>query len=257
MDTLVKLRVPVNYNAESTKVFGEIPYGVYERPPVPSNEYEESKYEWPAQKWVAIDDNHNQIGLVLSNDGRNGFDLRECSSGVGKDTGKRVLRSSLIKHSYYHIKAGDGYPTYDTPENLGIEENQEVTYSIYTYKGDWRDSKAWRKGYELNYTLSSVVAEPHEGMYEESNSFIEIHNASCVYAAALKKAEDDDAYILRLFETGGVPSPNTIIYFPMDIKRAQEANLLEEEMGKDITVEGNCLRVGISPWEIKTIKIFV
>ena len=257
MDTLVKLRVPVNYNAESTKVFGEIPYGVYERPPVPSNEYEESKYEWPAQKWVAIDDNHNQIGLVLSNDGRNGFDLRECSSGVGKDTGKRVLRSSLIKHSYYHIKAGDGYPTYDTPENLGIEENQEVTYSIYTYKGDWRDSKAWRKGYELNYALSSVVAEPHEGMYEESNSFIEIHNASCVYAAALKKAEDDDAYILRLFETGGVPSPNTIIYFPMDIKRAQEANLLEEEMGKDITVEGNCLRVGISPWEIKTIKIFV
>ncbi|MBP9015805.1 MAG: hypothetical protein KBH15_04800, partial [Candidatus Atribacteria bacterium] len=66
-----------------------------------------------------------------------------------------------------------------------------------------------------------------------------------------------DAYILRLFETGGVPSPNTIIYFPMDIKRATEANLLEEEMGEDITVEGNCLRVGISPWEIKTIKIFV
>ena len=65
-------------------------------------------------KWVAIDDVSNQIGLILSNDGRNGFDLRECSSGVGKDTGKSVR--STVKHSYYHIKAGDEYSTYDTRE---------------------------------------------------------------------------------------------------------------------------------------------
>ena len=257
MDTLVKLRVPVNYNAESTKVFGEIPYGVYERPPVPSNEYEESKYEWPAQKWVAIDDVSNQIGLILSNDGRNGFDLRECSSGVGKDTGKRVLRSSLVKHSYYHIKAGDEYSTYDTPENMWIEENQEVTYSIYTYKGSWQTSRAWRRGYELNYALGAVAIKSHEGIYEESSSFVEIYNADHVYASALKKAEDDDAYILRLFETEGTPSQDVRINFPMSVKEAYEVNLLEEKVEGNIAIEGSCLCTSISPWEIKTIKIFI
>ena len=257
MDTLVKFRVPVNYEAQSTKVWGEIPYGVYERPSVPSNEYEESKYEWPAQKWVAIDDGYHQVGLVLSNDGRNGFDLRECSSGVGKDTGKRVLRSSLVKHSYYHIAAGDKYGTYDAPENLWIEENQEVTYSIYTYRGSWRESKAWRKGYELNYALGAVAVDSHEGAYGESNSLIEIRNADHVYVSTFKKAEDDDAYILRLFETEGTPSPDVRISFPMSVREAYEVNLLEEKMEGNIVIEGNCLHTSISPWEIKTIKIWI
>lgn len=257
MDTLVKFRIPVNYDAKSTKVFGEIPYGIYERPVVPSNVYEESKYEWPALTWVAIDDSFNKVGLVLSNDGRNGYDLRECSNGVNNDTGKRVLRSSLIKLSYYHISEGDGYPTYDKLENLWIEENQNVTYSLYTYNGTWKDASAWRKGYELNYSLNSIPTNLHPGTYSGSNSFVKIFGADNINISSFKKAEDDNAYILRLFETEGIPSKNARIYFPLNIKEARETNLLEDENGKRITTDSNYLYFDIDPWEIKTIKVYV
>ena len=257
MDTLVKFRIPVNYDVKSTRVFGEIPYGVYERPVVPANEYEESKYEWPAQKWVAIDDSYNHVGLILSNNGRNGFDLRECSNGVGVDTGKRVLRSSLIKLSYHHISEGDGYSTYDKPENNWIEEDQDVTYSIFTYNGNWKDSSAWRKGYELNYVLRPIATDSHDGVYGENNSFIKVFGADNVYISSIKKAEDDDAYILRLFETEGKSTNNVRIYFPLEIKTAYETNLLESEKGKNINISSNYLYIDIKPWEIKTVKLYV
>ena len=257
MDTLVKFRIPVNYDAKSTKVFGEIPYGVYERPVVPSNEYEESKYEWPALTWVAIDDSSNNVGLVLSNDGRNGYDLRECSNGVNNDTGKRVLRSSLIKLSYYHISEGDGYTTYDQPENLWIEENQDVTYSIYTYNGTWKESHAWKKGYELNYKLHPVITKRHDGVYkEERNSFVKL-NPDNVYISTFKKAEDDNAYILRLFETEGKSLLNVRLYFPLQITKAYEADLLEENEKQIPTVDNNYIQFDIKPWELKTIKVYV
>ena len=86
---------------------------------------------------------------------------------------------------------------------------------------------------------------------------MEIYNADHVYASALKKAEDDDAYILRLFETEGTPSQDVRINFPMSVKEAYEVNLLEEKVEGNIAIEGSCLCTSISPWEIKTIKIFI
>ena len=73
------------------------------------------------------------------------------------------------------------------------------------------------------------------------------------FLSALKKAEDSDEVILRLFETTGETTKGEIEFFQR-IKRATFANLLEEEE-QELTVEGNKLTLGVKPFQIVTLKL--
>jgi alpha-mannosidase len=71
----------------------------------------------------------------------------------------------------------------------------------------------------------------------------------------LKKAEDDHAWIVRLYEYKQYRNERVQLQFWKDIKRAVEVDLMEKneellEFGKD------WVTFSIRPYEIKTIKVW-
>ena len=80
-------------------------------------------------------------------------------------------------------------------------------------------------------------------------------SAENVTLEAVKKCEDEDAYIVRMVEKTGA-SADVVCTFFTGIEKAFACNLLERE---DVPVEadGDTLRFRINPFEIKCFKVFV
>ena len=71
---------------------------------------------------------------------------------------------------------------------------------------------------------------------------------------ALKKCEDEDAYIIRFVEKAGRRTKVDVDFFA-EIARAAEVNLLEREDEAYFGFEGAKLFFDIDPFEIKTFKL--
>ena len=69
----------------------------------------------------------------------------------------------------------------------------------------------------------------------------------------MKKAEDDDALIVRLFEHGNVRE-NITLSFGFDASEVKLCSMMEEEEG-EIAVENNTVSFEIKPFEIVTLKV--
>ena len=81
-------------------------------------------------------------------------------------------------------------------------------------------------------------------------------SADNVPLEALKKCEDEDAYIIRFVEKAGRRTKVDVDFFA-EIAKAAEVNLLEREDVEHIGFEGSQLYFEIDPFEIKTFKLFV
>jgi alpha-mannosidase len=76
-----------------------------------------------------------------------------------------------------------------------------------------------------------------------------------VELGSLKRAEDSDAWIVRLVETTG-RGTTAQLRFGMPIGPAHETNLLEQPTATPAyTPRGQMLTIPMKPWEIKTIVI--
>jgi alpha-mannosidase len=71
----------------------------------------------------------------------------------------------------------------------------------------------------------------------------------------IKRAEDSDALILRLYEThGGRGTARVAVHVPFS--GAFRANLLEDE-GEELRVSAGAIEVAYRPWELITIALRV
>ena len=84
-------------------------------------------------------------------------------------------------------------------------------------------------------------------------AFCSVSNPNVVIEA-VKKAEDNGALIIRMYEAG--KSRGTVkIDFNMDVAKVAECNMLERQ-DKPVAVKNNAVTVNILPFEIKTLKVF-
>ena len=80
-------------------------------------------------------------------------------------------------------------------------------------------------------------------------------NVENVTLEAVKKCEDEDAYIVRMVEKTGA-SADVVCTLFKEIDRAFECNLLERE-DSPVPAAGNTLAFTVKPFEIKCFKVFV
>ena len=69
----------------------------------------------------------------------------------------------------------------------------------------------------------------------------------------IKKAEDSDDLIIRLYEFHNKRT-NVDLSFFKNIESAVECNLLEDDLSS-ININGNSINFIIKPFEIKTLKV--
>jgi alpha-mannosidase len=223
---LLKAAFPLAHSSDHATY--EIPYGSIERPTTRNNSFEKAKFEVPALRWADLGD--STAGLSILNDSKYGY-----------DAAGNTLRLTLLRS-----------PTWPDPD--ADQGPQHFTYEIYPHTGSWKQAQTVRRGYELNTPLTAVQVAPHTGTLPPTHSFASVENPN-VTLTAIKKAEDSDALVFRMYEWAGTAS-DVKLHVPPGATYAVESNLMEKIEGPHLPLAADTISVPIKPYEILTLQVF-
>ncbi|UWZ84562.1 alpha-mannosidase [Occallatibacter riparius] len=205
----------------------EIPYGTIDRPTTRNNSWEKAQFEVTGLRWADLGDGKH--GLAILNQTKYGYDA------VGN-----VLRLSLLRS-----------PKWPDPEaDMG---HHHFRYALYPHAGTWKDANTVRRGYEYNYPLTAVVTTAHAGALPAQHSFASVSSPNVVLTA-LKKAEDTNGLIFRVYEWAGKGS-DVEFHVPPGATGATITNMMEAPEGQPIPVQGDVVKAPIHPYEILTLRV--
>jgi alpha-mannosidase len=222
----ILLKVAFPLSAHNQKAAFEIPYGSVERPTTRNTPAEQAQFEVPALRWADISDQTHGFSL-----------LNNCKYGY--DAKGNVLRLSLLRSPEW-------------PDPHADEGHHDFTYSLYPHARFWRDADTVRQGYQLNYALLSMQTGQHQGALPSEHSFVQVQPGNLVLTA-VKKAEDDNALILRFYEWAGKEG-DVKLELPSGAQIAEEADLIERPI-RDLSLQSGVVTVHTKAYEIKTIKV--
>jgi alpha-mannosidase len=205
----------------------EIQFGSLERSTHRNTIWDEAQFEVPAQQWS--DMSEAGYGVSLLNDGK-----------YGHSTEDNILTLSLLRS-----------PTDPDPE--ADQGRHQFTYALYPHAGDWRQGTLWQAR-RLNHPLYVQVLNEGSGRLPSVFSLVQSHTPGVVIDT-VKKAEDNDALIVRVYEaTGG--RHMTKLLFSTPIISAAEVNLLEEILG-EAEINKNTLTFHLSPYQIRSFRVLL
>lgn len=221
---LLKAAFPVDVHAD--KASFEIQYGNVERPTHRNTSWDVARFEVCAHKWADLSE--AGYGVAMLNDCKYGCDIHDG-----------VMRLSLLRS-----------PT--SPNECADREIHHFVYSLMPHAGGWREAKVPFMAYELNCPMTAAVAGPQEGILPDELSFLST-DCDNVLIEAVKKAEDDDGIIVRLYEYENRRADVRLTAF-RPLSDVRECDLMENETA-GIAPEGNSFTFAIKPYEIRTFKL--
>ena len=226
-ETHVLLKAAFPLAASGPMATYEIPYGTIERPTTRNNTWEKARFEVPAMRWADL------------GDGQHGFSLINASK-YGYDAQDNVLRLSLLRS-----------PTW--PDAEADRGHHHFGYALYPHAGDWRQALSERAGYEYNYGLRAMQVQAHAGTMPAQHSYASVEPENVVLTA-VKKAEDTQGLIFRVFEWAGKASTVRFTVPPGAVD-ATETNLMEQPVGGSLKIDNGTVQVPIQPYQILTLRV--
>lgn len=226
------LRTSFPVNVRTDAVSCEIQFGYLKRPTHRNTMWDYAKDEICAHHWVDLSE--PDYGVALLND---------CKYGHRAEGG--VLDLNLLRS-----------PSYPDPEADRAEHT--FTYSLYPHQGDHVQAEVYKRGYELNVPLQTVAvpqaAEPESAASNlpASQSFLNPGHPN-VMVEAVKKAEDGDDLVIRLYETAGARAEASL-RIGFGFGEAWDADLMERKLGI-LPAEGGKVPLTFAPFEIKTLRL--
>ncbi len=178
-------------------------------------------HETFAHHWADLSD--GKYGVAVLDNSKYGWDKPNANT----------LRLSLL-----HTPSAKRRFTDQAELDFGLHT---MTYSIVSHRGDYAAARLAEKGEALNRPLMAFVASKHGGKVGRRFSFVASASAQLA-VKAVKKAENGDGYIVRLYETAGRAADNVAVTFAAPIVSAEEVNGIEERKG-DARFDGNRLYV--------------
>jgi alpha-mannosidase len=151
---------------------------------------EEPQTEQPMNSFLDITDGNN--GLAILNEGLKAYEATESD--------KPELRLTLIRAFPLKLCATTEWTDYSkidkSSQCLGLNE---FHYAIMPHKGDWQNADIWFASERFNLSLlASQIAPTKYGTEPATKSFLEIASNG-VSVSAVKKSENSDGWIVRLF----------------------------------------------------------
>ncbi len=251
-----KVAFPANF--KSVYATYEIPYGAIQRfdytlkedpgvaltaPPRKWEIADRTKFEVAGQRWADESDQAGKYGLTLLNDSKYGYSYEQ-----------NTLRLSLIRGPRR------GYPsmpdTWSDQSDDPIVGIHHIKYALVPHRGNWQEADATRRGAEFNEPLLPRSEPSHPGQLAAVYSVLEVAPSS-VTVESVKKAEDSNQYIVRLYETEGKATTATL-NFTRAPHLARETDMVEWDEfvpSKSFAIEGTKIVVPVKPFEIKTIRV--
>ena len=217
---LLKVHFPVDVHTDEATF--EIQFGNVKRKVHQNTSWDVARFESCGQKWMDLSEGHYGVSL-----------LNDCKYGHSVKDGCIAL--TLIKSGI------EPNPTTD-------QEEHYFTYALWPHAGDWRQGGTVQEAYRLNQPAIATMG----GRAGECFSLVETSHPN-VMLETIKRAEDGDGYIVRLYETDNART-NAVLHWYGAVSSVQECNCIEETQG-DIAHEGNRIPFVIKPYEIKTFRI--
>lgn len=221
---LVKAFFPLDINA--SKATYDIQFGNIERNTHENTTWDYAKFEVCAHKWADVSD--GGFGVSILNDCKYGY------STLGSD-----MSLTLLKCATY-------------PNEVADKGHHEFTYSLFSHEGDFRRGGTVQQAYGLNQPLICKQVNRQSGKLDDNYSFISCDRKNII-VETVKKAEDSDDIIVRLYETDNCRCETTLT-FGFDFKKAVICDMLENEQ-TEVAGCGNQIRLDIKSFEIVTLKI--
>ena len=201
----------------------EIPFGSQKRT--------QSPQEIPALKWADLSDDN--CGLTLVN-----------SSKYGHSCNQNTLRLTLVRSSY-------------DPDPLPEIADHSIGYAVIPHVGALDVPAAIREGEQFNSPMAVVSAPVQKGELPAEKSFVECMSPN-VFISAVKKAEDSDAVVIRMFEASGRETAAKIRVTGLvkSGSKVVETDVLERPLAKSSAkMDGDVLTVTVPAYGQATVKI--
>lgn len=216
------LRTSFPVAISTTEATCEIQFGSIKRPTHRNTTWDMARYEVCAHKWVDL--SQWDYGVALLNDCKYGHKL------AGNVLDLNLLRSPRM------------------PDPVADRAQHEFTYSLYPHTGNHINGGVVRAGYELNIPIQVVPGEP----IGQVGSFVRVEGDG-VLIEAIKKAEENDNIIIRLYEAFGGTAHATLT-FARAIKAISRVNLLEEPE-ETLAHRSHNVELQLQPFEILTLSV--
>jgi alpha-mannosidase len=215
------LKVAFPLAVHATEATYEVAFGAVRRPTHWSTRADLARYEVPGHRWADLSEHGS--GVALLTDSTYGY------SALG-DT----LRLSLLRA-----------PRLPDPE--ADRGRHAFAYAVLPHAGSWQDAGVVAEAAAFN-------ARVHWSAARAAGAWAWVEGAPGLVLDSVKRAEDGEALILRLYEAhGGRGAARVRLARP--VSSAARANLLEEPL-EDAEVGGDgAIAVPFRPWEVVTLLI--
>ena len=215
------LKVAFPVAVRSSRATYEIQFGHVERSTHANTTWDQARFEVCAHRWADLGE--PGYGVALLNDCKYGYDIQGS-----------VMRLSLLRA-----------PTH--PDPSADRGSHRFTYALMPHPGDFRDAGVIAAAEDLNNPLRVI-----RGAGERS--LIEVDTPQVV-VEAIKRAEDSDAVIIRLYEAWGGRC-RARVRTSLPTSRAFLCDLLERNRD-EIQIRDGQLELDLTPFKILTLKLVV
>lgn len=218
----LKVEFPLNVRAANATY--EIQFGHLQRPTHFNTSWDMARFEVPAHRWADLSD--PCFGVSLLNDSKYGYAVHG-----------NVMRLSLLRA-----------PTAPDPE--ADQGHHTFRYALLPHAGAPQTAGVIEQGYTFNMPLllSPVAAEP------SSRCFFQV-SSPAVVIDTVKKAEDSEDIIVRLYESHGTHG-TALLQTVLPARTVRRCNLLEDD-GDDepVSLSDGKYKFSYCPFELITLKI--
>ncbi|MGC5776828.1 alpha-mannosidase [Paenibacillus pabuli] len=226
------LRTSFPVNIRTDQVHCEIQFGSLSRPTHRNTMWDFAKDEICAHQWVDISE--PDYGVALLND---------CK--YGHRAIHNVLDLHLLRSSSY-------------PDPVADRAEHSFTYSLYPHQGNHVQAEIYRKGNELNIPLRlSSLSVPSTDVAEEklpyTKSFLQPDHPH-IMVESIKKAEDSNDIIVRLYETSGT-QVKTKLSIGWNAAKVWEVDLMENNMSSLELQNKSDVVLSFTPFEIISLRL--
>ena len=135
------------------------------------------------------------------------------------------------------------------PDPTADRGDQHFTYALMPHAGDFREAGVIAAAEDLNAPLR-IVQRSHGGT--ASRSLVEIDTPQVV-VDAIKRAEDSDAVVVRLYEAWGRRC-EARLRTTLPASRAFLCDLLERERD-EVPVKDGVIALELAPFKVVTLKL--
>lgn len=222
------LKVGFDVDVQTQKYTRDIAYATIENSTYRHNPYDKAKFEVSAHNFIDLSEENYGVSI-----------LNDCKYGFEVDENRMII--TLLKAPM-------------NPDPKSDRGDHYFTYSVYPHASSWKAADTLEQGLAFNNPAVAVELNG-KGTGASENSFIAVDGKN-VTLEAVKKCEDEDAYIVRMVEKAGSRTKVHATFFK-EIAEITECDLLERNDEPVDIAEGNELNFEIKPFEIKCYKIKV